>query len=55
MQNNPEPGDEKEPHNPDLKDVEPGSDADETPVPEGSGLPPNPNQQSKEDNGDEQS
>lgn len=55
MQNNPKPDDEKRPRNPDLKDVEPGSDADETPVSEGGGLPPDPNQQPNEENGDEQS
>lgn len=29
---------------PDLKDVQPGSDADETPVPEVGETPPNPNE-----------
>lgn len=34
MQNNPNPDDERLRRSPDLKDVEPGSDADETPAPD---------------------
>lgn len=33
----------KKGENPDLKDVEPGSDADETPVEEPGKTPPDPN------------
>ena len=38
---------EKKKSNPDLKDVEPGSDADETPVPELGKTPPNPNDKNR--------
>jgi len=36
-------GDEKKNADPDLKDVEPGSDADASPAPEVGKTPPNPN------------
>ncbi|HWV20980.1 MAG TPA: hypothetical protein VN036_08135 [Devosia sp.] len=47
MQNSPKPDDSKPPRDPALKDVEPGSDADETP--EVSRVPPDPNRKQRED------
>lgn len=49
MQNIPKPDNEKPARSPDLKDVEPGSDADETPVPEDGRLPPDPNRKQEDD------
>jgi hypothetical protein len=40
MTDAPKPDDEKKPKTPDLKDVEPGSDADETPKPDVGKIPP---------------
>lgn len=42
-------GEQKKPKSddPKLKDVEPGSDADETPVPEPGKTPPDPNKTSR--------
>ncbi|WP_156385677.1 hypothetical protein [Devosia sp. Root685] len=53
MQNSPKPDGKQPPRDPALKDVEPGSDADETP--EGSGVPPDPNRKQKQEDGNEKS
>ena len=51
MQNKPNPEGEKPPRSPDLKDVEPGSDADETPMPETDEISPDPKQKPKREDG----
>ena len=53
MQNKPRNSKDKPPRAPDLRDVEPGSDADATPDPESGRLPPDPKR--KQEHGNEQS